>query len=64
MIDSNARWTHFEIAHALAADVALDWQVVPDDDGFVQDQRMIDPRLAVPSLRARLRSLPAVSPMA
>jgi dTDP-4-dehydrorhamnose reductase len=62
MIDSNIRWSHFEIARALAADAALDWRVVPDDDGFVQDQRLIDPRLEVPSLRARLVSLSAVRP--
>ena len=64
MIDSNVRWTQFEIAHALAADAALDWRVVPDDDGFVQDQRRIDPRLEFRSLLARLLSLPAVSPIA
>ena len=59
MIDSNVRWTHFEIARALAADAALDWRVIPDDGGFAQDQRLIDPRLEVPSLRLRLPSLPA-----
>jgi dTDP-4-dehydrorhamnose reductase len=64
MIDSNVRWTHFEIARALAEGAALDWRVVPDDDGFGKDQRMIDPRLEVPSLRARLPSLPAESPVA
>jgi dTDP-4-dehydrorhamnose reductase len=58
LVDSNARWTHLDIARALAADRSLPWTVLPDDEGFAQDQRMLDPRLGVPDLRARLPSLP------
>jgi dTDP-4-dehydrorhamnose reductase len=53
LIDSNTRWTFFAIARALFGDAA----VVPKPDGHAQDQRMIDPRLGVPPLSARLASL-------
>jgi dTDP-4-dehydrorhamnose reductase len=51
MIDSNTRWTFYEIAHAL-----FGARVTPAL-GFAQDQRMIDPRLEVPALDARLPAL-------
>lgn len=56
MLDANERWTFFEIARALARARGEPWRVVPTED-LVQDQRMLDPRLAVPSLRARLPEL-------
>ena len=49
MFDSNTRWTFYEIARALIGERAV------PVDGFTQDQRMIDPRLAAPSLDERLR---------
>jgi dTDP-4-dehydrorhamnose reductase len=50
-LDGNERWTFADIAHALAA--PRGWHVVDTDD-VVQDQRMLDPRPAVASLRSRL----------
>jgi dTDP-4-dehydrorhamnose reductase len=51
MIDSNTRWTFYEIARALFGDRATPMQ------GLAQDQRMIDPRLEVPPLEVRLPAL-------
>jgi dTDP-4-dehydrorhamnose reductase len=51
LVDSNTRWTFFEIARALLGD-----GVMPIE-GFAQDQRMTDPRLELPHLDARLPSL-------
>jgi len=51
MIDSNRRWTFYEIARALFGERAT------PIEGFTQDQRMIDPRLEVPSLDERLPAL-------
>jgi dTDP-4-dehydrorhamnose reductase len=51
MIDSNTGWTFFDVARALLGD-----RVTPTE-GFAQDQRMIDPRLDVPPLDARLPAL-------
>jgi dTDP-4-dehydrorhamnose reductase len=56
MVDSNARWSFFEIASALR-DIHGGWRVVPTED-FVYDQRMHDDRLGVPTLAARLPGLP------
>ncbi len=61
MIDSNARWTYFEIVAALRTHYQRDWQIVPTED-FVFDQRLVDPRLRVPNLDARLRALRALVP--
>ncbi len=47
MIDANEGWSFFEIASALGARVVA-------DDTLVRDERMIDPRVRVASLRARL----------
>lgn len=57
LLDSNARWTFFQIAGALAARFERPWTVVPTED-FVYDQRMIDARPEMPSLHLRLPSLP------
>jgi dTDP-4-dehydrorhamnose reductase len=57
LVDSNARWTFFEIVQALAAHHGQRWRVVPTD-APTQDQRMIDPRVAIAALDARLPALP------
>ena len=57
-IDSNTRWTFFEIVSALNEQHGKRWKIVPNDD-FVFDQRMIDPRVPVRSLAHRLPSLSA-----
>jgi len=56
LIDSNARWTFFEIAQAISARHGDRWKVVPADEP-VQDQRMIDPRVDIAALDARLPAL-------
>jgi dTDP-4-dehydrorhamnose reductase len=56
-LDGNERWTFLEIARALAAHHGGRWTVVETDD-LVQDQRMIDPRAQVASLKVRLPALP------
>lgn len=55
-LDSNARWTFFEIARAISASHDDRWKVVPTEEP-AQDQRMIDPRVALASLAIRLPSL-------
>lgn len=57
-IDSNRQWTFFDIATALKARHGHAWKIVPTND-FVYDQRMLDARLNVPSLRSRLPQLSA-----
>lgn len=57
LLDSNERWSFFEIASALAARYQPAWKLVATED-FVFDQRMLDARSGMPSLRARLPSLP------
>ena len=56
LADSNQGWTFPEILRALAARLGAAWRVEETDD-FAQDQRMIDARLGMPSLRSRLPSL-------
>jgi dTDP-4-dehydrorhamnose reductase len=56
LLDSNARWTFFEIARAISACHHDRWKVVPVEEP-TQDQRMIDPRVAIASLATRLPSL-------
>ncbi len=56
LLDSNEKWTFYEIATALNDRHGNPWRIVPTDD-FVYDQRMIDPRSRMPSLRARLSAL-------
>jgi dTDP-4-dehydrorhamnose reductase len=55
-INSNTRWNFYEIASALNEKHRGHWDVVVNDD-FVFDQRMIDPRVPIPSLQ---RTLPAL----
>jgi dTDP-4-dehydrorhamnose reductase len=57
LCDANRRWTFLEIVTALNVRHGGRWQVVTDD-AFVYDQRMVDPRLDVPSLQSRLPTLP------
>ena len=61
MIDSNEGWSFFEIAEALNTKHGFKWFIVRADH-FSQDQRMLDLRLGVPSLRARLPTLPELRP--
>jgi dTDP-4-dehydrorhamnose reductase len=57
MADSNERWTHFEIAAALSDRLGRGWRVEPTTE-FVYDQRLLDARLGLPSLKERLPALP------
>ncbi len=57
LLDSNERWTFFEIVNAVAAAEGRTWTVIPTDD-FVYDQRLQDQRVSMPSLRLRLPTLP------
>lgn len=56
LVDSNTRWTFYEIASALNIQHGGVWNIVPND-AFVYDQRMIDPRVPIPPLSARLPTL-------
>jgi dTDP-4-dehydrorhamnose reductase len=56
MIDSNERWSFYEIATALNKQHGNHWRVRATSD-FVYDQRMIDPRVNAPPLKARLKTL-------
>jgi dTDP-4-dehydrorhamnose reductase len=57
LIDSNTRWNFHEIASTLNERHGHRWSIVANDD-FVFDQRMIDPRIPIPSLQASLPALP------
>jgi len=57
LLDSNERWTFFEIASALNALHGNRWRVEPSEH-FVFDQRMQDAKTKLPSLKARLTTLP------
>jgi dTDP-4-dehydrorhamnose reductase len=59
LLDSNDRWNFYEIACALNKQHGSRWQIVPTED-FVYDQRMIDGRARMPSLRERLPTLRTV----
>ncbi len=61
MLDANEGWTFHDIALALAHRTGRGWTVEPTDD-FVHDQRLIDPRVRVPSLREHLPPLRNVEP--
>ncbi len=54
--ESNVRWSFFEIAQALNARAGGPWRIEPNED-FVYDQRLVDARLAMPPLSARLSQL-------
>lgn len=57
MLDSNERWSFYEIARALSARHGDRWPVEPTED-FVFDQRMREERYRLPSLKERLPELP------
>jgi len=56
LLDSNTRWTFHEIARALSAHHGDRWPVIAVDTP-TQDQRMLDPRVGMAPLSARLPSL-------
>ncbi|MCA9933546.1 MAG: sugar nucleotide-binding protein [Ardenticatenaceae bacterium] len=58
LVDANERWNFYEIATALNELHGRPWRIIPTDD-FVYDQRMIDGRSHMPSLRKRLSTLPS-----
>lgn len=57
MADSNEKWNFYEIASALNKLHGERWKIEPTDD-FVYDQRLIDKRVSIPSLKQRLKWLP------
>lgn len=57
LIDSNTHWNFFEIASALNEKHGRRWKIVANDS-FVFDQRMVDPRVPIPSLQQTLPTLP------
>jgi dTDP-4-dehydrorhamnose reductase len=56
LLDSNRRWSFYEIVQALNDQRGQPWQVVPSDV-FVFDQRMEDPMAGMPPLSDRLPAL-------
>jgi dTDP-4-dehydrorhamnose reductase len=56
LLDANERWTYYEIVCALNERHGSRWQVEPTEH-FVFDQRMMDDRVVLPSLKARLPGL-------
>jgi dTDP-4-dehydrorhamnose reductase len=56
MIDSNKKWSFYEIACALNKLHGGKWTVVPTDD-FIYDQRLIDDAVNAPPLSDRLQTL-------
>jgi dTDP-4-dehydrorhamnose reductase len=56
-INSNTRWNFHEIASALNEKHSGRWNIVANDS-FVYDQRMLDPRVPIPSLQRTLPTLP------
>jgi dTDP-4-dehydrorhamnose reductase len=56
-VDSNRRWSFFEIATALNDLHGNPWVIIGNHD-FTYDQRMLDDRVGVPWLNERLPSLP------
>ncbi len=57
MADSNTGWNMFQIVQAINSQLHANWFVQAQDD-YVHDQRLIDPRLHIPPLSARLHHLP------
>lgn len=55
-IDANKRWSFYEIASALNEYHGNDWNIIKTAD-FIYDQRMIDPRIKIPALKERLKTL-------
>lgn len=56
MLDANERWSYYEIVRALNERHGGHWNVEPTEH-FVFDQRMMDDRVVLPSLKARLPGL-------
>ncbi len=56
-LDSNRRWSFYEIAVALNALHGNQWTIRGNHD-FTYDQRMLDDRVGMPALNERLESLP------
>lgn len=56
LVDSNTRWSFYDIALALDAEQGHRWKVFADDS-FVFDQRMIDARVPIAPLSERLPTL-------
>jgi dTDP-4-dehydrorhamnose reductase len=61
MVDANEGWTFHAIATALADRRGEGWTVEPTDS-FVHDQRLLDPRITIPSLREHLSALRDIPP--
>jgi dTDP-4-dehydrorhamnose reductase len=60
MLDANERWSFHAIACALRETLRTGWDIEATDD-FVYDQRMLDPRVHVPSISSRMPSLENVT---
>ena len=56
MLDSNEKWSFFEIACALNELHGGKWNIVADHN-FIYDQRLFDDRIKLPSLKMRLKKL-------
>ena len=56
MLDSNEKWNFFEIASALNNLYGNPWKIAPIDD-FVYDQRLLDKRILINSLKKTLKGL-------
>ncbi len=55
-VNSNTRWSYFDIVMALNRRRGSPWRVEPDD-AFIYDQRMLETRIALPPLEAALPEL-------
>lgn len=56
LLDSNTSWTFYEIVSALNQQHGNRWKITPTED-FVYEQRMVDERVQIPRLKARLATL-------
>lgn len=56
LLDANEHWSYYDIVTALNRQQGNPWQIEADDE-FVHDQRMIDDRVKVSSLRQSLTTL-------
>lgn len=57
LVNSNTRWTFYEIVVALNEKYGSNWKITPTED-FIYDQRMLDARVTIPELNVRLPNLP------
>jgi dTDP-4-dehydrorhamnose reductase len=62
-IDSNEGWSFYDIACALRARRGAAWELIPTWS-WHHDQRLLDPRTPMPSLRERLPELAVAEPEA